>query len=278
MVTPSGLLRLLHAMAMIPYLTDAPYPRFGDPREADSGLWLIPDSAYRSSRLGILCSSPSASMPLSFNAVATNSLAASRTVPDAFLSSLTSTPVNTPSRLYIRLGFLSVQATRPSAVGYLGPRVPFDSLFFQYGMIWKVWGANFASRLPITAICSPSDRAASRFSSIIISGNFGHGLWIAELLYRFFACRLCPHRIQTAAKVQAASITTPRKTAATGPDKIFGASSMTPSPTSAPPMMVPAIRIAWGQVGSSAPRRITTHVRIHHGSTRLAICWRRRNR
>src|SRR5580692_11338557 len=38
-----------------------------------------------------------------------------------------------------------------------------------------------------------------------------------------------------------------------GMETIFGASSMTPRPTRTPPTMVPAIKIAWGQIGSSAP-------------------------
>jgi hypothetical protein len=68
-----------------------------------------------------------------------------------------------------------------------------------------------------------------------------------------FCLPVMPSSNPNKSRVQAASITTPTKTAATGIETIFGASSMTPRPTRAPPTMVPAIKIAWGQVGSSAP-------------------------
>jgi hypothetical protein len=70
---------------------------------------------------------------------------------------------------------------------------------------------------------------------------------------RDFWSELIPSSNPNNKRVQAASITTPTTTAATGMEMIFGASNMTPSPTSAPPIMLPPIRTAWGQVGSSPP-------------------------
>jgi hypothetical protein len=64
---------------------------------------------------------------------------------------------------------------------------------------------------------------------------------------------LIPSSNPNSNKVHAASITTPTNTAATGIERIFGASSITPSPTNTPPIIVPAIKIAWGQVGLSVP-------------------------
>jgi len=99
--------------------------------------------------------------------------------------------------------------------------------------------ANFNNLSPIRLTCSSvSDRGANSSSSAMI----------------FVSCEpLIPSSKPNNDKVHAASITIPTNTAATGSERILGASSMTPSPTSAPPRMVPAIKIKWGQVGSSAP-------------------------
>ncbi len=64
---------------------------------------------------------------------------------------------------------------------------------------------------------------------------------------------LIPSSKPNSRSVHTASITTPTNTAATGIERIFGASSITPSPTSAPPTIQPTIRMIWGQVGSSSP-------------------------